>query len=79
MDLVIPEKEQAVHKHKYEHFTYACPCGGQFSISLETVYRNRTSEEDRQKSTALCVSCSQEMRVLYEKMDLDFIVEGNSL
>ena len=60
-------------------FRYPCPCGDKFQISLEQVFKNRASVEDRDKSIAICPSCSLQIKIIYDEDFLMEFIEENGL
>ena len=71
-------------------FWYVCPCGDQFQITLEQLWRLRNEPieqifaeeedvenfaEDEVQVLLDCPSCSLQLRVRYTKMELEELVE----
>lgn len=51
-------------------FTYPCPCGDRFQISIDDMYDG--------EDIALCPSCSLMIQVVFDKEDLvEYYVEAN--
>jgi len=62
------EIEDMLYQEEDQTYTYPCPCGDRFSISLEELH-------DRE-DIAKCPSCTLRIRVIYEKEDLpELIIE----
>ena len=55
-------------------FRYSCPCGDRFLITLEQLYKNRFTFEQRDQCIAICPSCSLKIKVIFDQESLlDFI------
>jgi hypothetical protein len=60
-------EDMVFDKEKLE-FTYPCPCGDKFSISLE--------ELDDGEDVASCPSCTLRIRVIFDTDFIDKVKEG---
>ena len=53
-------------------FRYQCPCGDRFLITLQYLFQNRYTFEQRDSCIAVCPSCSLKIKVVF---DQDFILD----
>ena len=77
MDFEEEEVEGEAGATKTIHtFRYACPCGDRFRITLQDIWKNRTTAEQRELCIAICPSCSLQIRVIFDEESIeDFIKE----
>ena len=60
------ELEDLTYHAATQLYTYPCPCGDQFEISLADM---RDGEE-----VAVCPSCSLQIRIIFDVVSLDFFL-----
>ena len=63
------EIEDMTYDEETSTYTYPCPCGDKFSITLEELH----DEED----IALCPSCTLRIRVIYDVESLPELKEDD--
>jgi diphthamide biosynthesis protein 3 len=64
------EIEDMVYDRATQTFTYPCPCGDKFSISLEELHDG--------EDIALCPSCTLRVRVIYDEESLPPLNDPNN-